>query len=497
VYKVQTYLKVRQAYYNENKSIRQISREIGISRHLVGKMVKNALPPGYVRQKEILRPKLSDHVLWIDEILESDKKAHPKQRHTAKRLYHRLKEERAFTGGYTIVRTYVAKKRLKSKEMFVPLSHDPGMAQCDFGEAMARIQGKLCKAHYLVMQLPFSDDVFVKAFAAENTESFCDGHVSAFIYFGGVPYRILYDNTKIAVKKILKDGKRMQTDAFIALRSHYLFKEGFANVARGNEKGGVENLVGFVRRNFMVPLPDFESFDDLNAHLVACCLKRHDEIKRGHEKTVGQRLMQESFLPLPALPYECCRIQAGKVTSQGLVRFQNNDYSVPTHIGQQQVLIKGYVTLVRIIFENKCIAEHPRCYGREEVLFNPLHYLKLLERKTGAFEQAAPLKGWILPPIFQKVHDILYRKGGKDGRRSYIRILMFLETYGVGELKEALEQAVTQYVVDESVIKHLLRRLVEKKPVNLSLHEHPTVPVVCVPLPDLSVYGALLSCRVA
>lgn len=496
MYRVETYLKVRQAYYNESKSTRQIARELGITRWSVRKMIKNAGPPGYTRQQEIISAKLKDHITWMDEILEADKKAHPKQRHTAKRLYDRLREERSFTGKYTIVREYVARKRLRSKEMFVPLSHDPGMAQCDFGEAQVRIKGLLCKAHYLVMQLPFSDAVFVKAYPAENTESFCEGHASAFTYFGGVPHRILYDNTKIAVKKILKDGMRMQTEGFIALKSHYLFTEGFATVARGNEKGGVENLVGFARRNFMVPLPEFESFEALNAHLLACCIKRHTEIKRGHTITVGERFKQESFLRLP-VPYECCRVQPGKINSQGLVRFQNNDYSVPTRIGQQQVLVKGYVDKVQIIFEHKCIAEHLRSYGQEEVVFNPLHYLGLLERKTGAFEQAAPLKGWVLPPIFQKVHDIFYRKSGKEGRRSYIRVLRHLETYSILELEEALKQAVKQCVVEEEPITHLLRRLVEKRPENMSLLKHPTVPEVHIPKPDLKVYTNLLTCKVA
>lgn len=195
----------------------------------------------------------------------------------------------------TTVRTYVAKKRLKSREMFVPLTHEPGMAQADFGEAQVKINGEIRKAHFLVMQLPFSDAVFTKAYPCENTEAFVDGHQSAFCFFGGVPKRILYDNTTIAVKKIVKDGRRQQTTGFIELCSHFLFEEAVAAVGRGNEKGGVENLVGFVRRNFMVPLPNFESFQALNEHLAACCKKRQLTVVRGHKETVGERLTTESF----------------------------------------------------------------------------------------------------------------------------------------------------------------------------------------------------------
>jgi transposase len=211
VYKVQTYAIARHAYYNEGRSQRQIAQELGVNLRTVQKMLKHSAPPGYERIQPPLEPKLKDYKSWIDEILESDKRVHRKQKHTAKRIYDRLKEERGFTGGYTIVRTYVAKKRLKSKEMFVPLSHEPGMAQADFGVAQVKIKGEVCTAHFLVMQLPFSDAVFTKAYPCENTEAFTDGHQSAFCFFGGVPKRILYDNTTIAVKKILKDGQREQT----------------------------------------------------------------------------------------------------------------------------------------------------------------------------------------------------------------------------------------------------------------------------------------------
>lgn len=493
MYRVEIYFSVRHAHFIDGKSQRQIAKELGLNRRTVQKIVAQSTPCGYQRKKELARPKLCQHKEWLDGILESDKKVHRKQRHTAKRLYQRLKEECGYTGGYSTVRTYVAKKHLKSKEMFVPLSHDPGMAQADFGQAQAIINTLCCTIHFLVIQLPFSDVFFVKAYPWENTESFCDGHVAAFAFFGGVPLRILYDNTTIAVKKILGNGQRQETTAFMALRSHYLFTQAFANVARGNEKGGVENLVGYTRRNFMVPLPNFESFEALNTYLESCCRKRQLETVRGNKETIGARFTQESFLPLPNIPYEACRIQPGKINSQGLVRFQNNDYSVPTSMGQQKVLVKGYVDRVVIIFEGQSIAEHKRGYGQEEVFFNPMHYLKLLERKTGAFIQAAPLKGWGLPPIFQKVHDILYRKEGKEGRRQYIRILQLLEHYSVAVLKMALEQAVALEVVTEQAIKHLLKRQIENRPPNLALINYPMIPIIHVAQTNIKVYAGLLS----
>lgn len=488
MYNVQLYEKVRRANIIEGKSQRKIAKELGINRRSIQKMLVHSTPPGYERIVPPPKPKLGDYLSWIDAILEADKKVHAKQRHTAKRIHQRLVAEFSFNGSYSSIRTYIAKKRNSCKEMFVPLSHEPGMAQCDFGEAIVVIAGIECKAHFLVMQLPFSDAVFVKAYPAENTETFCDGHVSAFIFFKGVPKRILYDNTTIAVKKILGDKTRDQTEGFIALKSHYLFIEAFANVARGNEKGGVENMVGYVRRNFMVPKPEFESFEAFNAHLEACCLKRFEEIKRGHKITVSERFAQESFLPLPSIAYECCRVQSGKINSQGLVRFQDSDYSVPTSIGQQNVLIKGYVDCVQILFEQKVIAEHSRTYEKESVVLNPLHYLTLLERKAGAFHQAAPMKAWQLPAVFERIQERLEKKDGKEGIRAYIRILRLLETYSIKEVEIALKAAIVQDIVNEIAIVHLIKRRKEKRPANLSLVNHPRVPAIHVANQNLAIY---------
>ena len=173
------------------------------------------------------RPKLGAWIGTIDQILEADKAEGKKQRHSAKRIFERLRAEHGYTGGYTIVKDYVRLRKLSQREMFVPLEHPPGDAQADFGEAMVVIGGVERKAHYLAMDLPQSDDGFVMAFPAETTEAFLEGHNHAFAYFGGVPRTILYDNTKLAVARILGDGTRSKTRAFSELQSHYLFAEKF------------------------------------------------------------------------------------------------------------------------------------------------------------------------------------------------------------------------------------------------------------------------------
>ena len=217
----------------------------------------------------------------------------------------------------------------------MPLSHPPGHAQCDFGEAVVIIGGMQRKAHYLILDLPHSDGCFVKVYPAETTEAFLDGHFSAFAF--------LYDNTKLAVARILGDGRRKRTKAFTELQPHYLFDDRFGRPAKGNDKGKVEGMVGYVRRNFLVPIPPFESFDALKAHLKRRCLERMGATLRGHAETIGQRMERDldALLPLPPVPYDACDRQAGRVSSLSLVRYRTNDYSVPVAYGHWDVLVRG------------------------------------------------------------------------------------------------------------------------------------------------------------
>ena len=257
------------------------------------------------------------------------------------------------------------------------------------------IAGVEQKAHFQCFDLPHSDDCFVIAFPAENTEAFLEGHNQAFAYFGGVPRTILYDNTRIAVKEIAGDGERKPTEAFSGLQSHYLFAAKFGRPGKGNDKGNVEGLVGYARRNFMVPVPRAASWEELNAHLREECVKRRQRKLWGHQETIAERFERdrEKLLPLPPTPYEACEKRTTRASSQALVRYETNDYSVPTEYGHRQVLVKAFVWEVVISCSSEVIARHPRSYGREEMIFNPLHYLALLEQKTNALDQAAPLQG--------------------------------------------------------------------------------------------------------
>jgi transposase len=408
--RVELYGRVRHAVMIDGLSQREAARHFGIDPRTVKKMMSYSVPPGYVRTKPPARPKLDPFIGVIDRILAEDKERPKKQRHTSKRIFERLRDEYGFAGGITIVKDYICAARQRQREMFVPLTHPPGHAQVDFGEALAVIGGVERKIHFLAMSLPHSDACFVKAYPGETTEAFCDGHVAGFAFFGGVPRSILYDNTKIAVARILGDGKRQRTRVFSELRSHYLFEDRFGRPGKGNDKGKVEGLVGYCRRNFLVPMPRFATFDELNAHLEVCCRKRWAERLRRHEQTIGDRLARDRAVlqRLPAIAYDACDKRAGRVSSLSLVRYRGTDYSVPT-----------------------------RSYEHEDFVFDPLHYLSLLEQKTNALDQAAPLAGWVLPPVFSDLRRLLEARMGKKGKREYVQVLRLLETFPLDDVRAA------------------------------------------------------------
>ena len=419
---VESYAAVRRFVFVEGHSRREAARVFGLNRETVAKMCRFSLPPGYTRKEPAAKPKLGPLLPVIDAILEADRTAPVKQRHTAKRIFERLRDEHGFAGGYTVVKDHVRLCRARGRETFVPLAHPPGHAQVDFGEAVGVIGGVRQKIHFLCMDLPQSDACFVKAYPRETTEAFLDGHVSAFAFFGGVPLSILYDNTTIAVAKILGDGKRERTRAFTELCSHYLFRDRFARPAKGNDKGKVEGLVKFSRRHFMVPVPHAASFDDLNAMLEERCRARQRDHAGRHSETIGERLVADSVAlrPLPVVPLEPCEKRSGRVSSMALVRYRTNDYSVPTSYGFQDVVVKGFVDEVVILCGGKEIARHQRCYGEGAFVANPLHYLALIETKPGALDQAAALQGWGLPDVFQHLRHLLEARMGNRGKREFI-----------------------------------------------------------------------------
>ena len=492
---MEMWAEVRRRVLVEGLSKRAACREYGLGWETLDKILGHAEPPGYRLNGQRARPKLGPFTGVIDEILvtDADPSTPRKQRHTAKRIFERLRDEHGYSGSEVQVRRYVAEHRRVRAEVFVPLSHPPGEAQFDFGEATVEIAGERVKAALAVMTLPYSDAFFVSAYPRECTETFQQGHVSGFEYFGAVPTKTAYDNTTIAVSKVMGGSQRLLTREFLRLESHYLFTHRFCRVARGNEKGHVENLVGFGRRNFLVPVPAFGTFAELNAHLARSCDADLDRRVRGKGTTKRERLAEDraAMLALPAVSFEARRVEQRRANSLSLVRFDRNDYSVPTAYAHHDLTVVGGVDHLTIAAGTQIVATHHRRWGREQVAFNPVHYLALLERKPGALDSARPLEAWNLPPCFALLRRRLEADLASGGTREFIKVLRLMERASLHELTGAVGQALTIGATGADAVGLILAHS-QERPVGLfSLDGHPHLKSVVVDDIDLGAYRAL------
>jgi transposase len=490
---MEQWAEIRRRFFNREASKREILRETGMHWTTLEKILSNSAPPGYQMTESREKPKLGDHMAWIRDVLKADKALPKKQRHTAVRIWTRLREERGFTGGYTVVREAVSEIKRTSREVFMPLRHAPGEAQVDYFFALVNMAGVLRKVAFFCMALPYSDMFFIKGFPSECTESFWDGHVEAFAFFGGVPCRITYDNSRIAIRMITGCHARELTDGFLELASHYLFEYHFCTVRRPNEKGVVENTGKYARSNFLVPVPQVADFDELNAVLAEKCWNDGSRRLRGQGAIKHELLKEEAFLPIPEGAFDACRKVATGANSLSLVRFDDNDYSVPVDWAHHELTVKGYIGRVEICTRvGKRIARHDRLWGKEAISYEPVHYLPLLERKPGALDHAAPLFGFELPGCFDTLRRKLESQKGHAGTKDYIRVLRLIERFSIQRVKTAIEKALPLPCPSPEIVK--LYCLPEESPdvSTFCLEGREHLRGVMVERPDLKGYGALL-----
>jgi Mu transposase-like protein len=281
-----------------------------------------------------------------------------------------------------------------------------------------------------------------------NSYKTCKGTVNLFLrafeFFGGVPTRITYDNSRVMVAKILEKRDRRLTDGSLRLKSHYLFDHHFCQVRRGNEKGVVEGVVRYARQNFMVPVPKVHDFAELNQHPEHCCRRDLGRRLRGRTARKEELLEgdREAFLALPEVPFEACRKASTFANSLSLIRFDCNDYSVPVGYAHHSIVVKGYFERVELCHKDKVVAKHQRIWERERIKFEPVHYLALLEKKPGALDHARPLVGWDLPECFDVLRRRLDTELRDEGTREYIRVLRLLEKHPRKQLSRAVKQAL-------------------------------------------------------
>jgi transposase len=492
--------RIRRMVLVEGKSQRAVSRETGYSRNTVAKMLVDSQPPRYQLDKERVSPVLGPFKAIVDAWVGEDEKKVKKKRRTAKRMYDILHDEYGYRGAESTLRRYVGQARKKARhKVYVPLAYEPGeVAQVDFGEADVVVAGEAVTAQMFLMWLGYSSSTFLKVYPGQTQEVFFDGHASSFAFFGGVPRQIWYDNLKIAVAKVLEGRNRQEQEAFISFRSHYLFEAHFCNTAAGWEKGGVEGRVGYCRRNWLLPRREFPSWEALNEYLAEQCQSEWLRQLRGRNETIGQRLAyeQEAFLPLPPMSYPCCKTVPVRANHLSLVSFGTNRYSVPVDHAHEKLLLRAYVDRVEISNGCQLVASHARCWGREQDVLNPLHYLPLLARRPRALHQAKPIRQWQRrwPAVFDTYWDVLQQKlPERQSTATFIRILGLCEAHPEGVIAQALEQALAHHCYEYDGVRELLRRVLEPDlPPPLNLATRPMLKKVQVTPADLKQFDRLM-----
>jgi len=484
------YVRVRWMVEREGESLREVSRQTGFHRDTIKKILAQTAPPRYRRKTEPRRPVLGPFIGIIEEILKRDSEGVPyKQRHTGKRLWDRLREEHGYRGGYTQVCAYVRARAERLQEAYVPLAFPPATAQADWGEAVAIDKGLVRKVHLFVLTLPWSNARFVAVFPRPTLEFFLEGHRRAFAFFGGVPRCIVYDNLKSAVVRTRRP--RVLNKTFQVFVDHHLFEPRFCNKGRGNEKGHVENGVKWARRNLFVPLPHFSEWEGFNQRLAQECRRRQD-----------QRLDEErpSFLSVPPWPIPVGGKQSWTVSSLCLVRFDNNDYSVPCEFAHQHVSLRADVGQVRIFApqviaaQAPLLAVHRRCHLLRQTIYEPRHYLPLVARKPRTLDDGAPMQQlWQeLPACFALLRRRLEQdQEGTKGTRQFITVLMLLKDHPLRHVSRAVERALALGVEDPEAIRNLLLCPPEQTPSPLDLSGRAHLALYTLPPPSLSRYGAL------
>jgi len=492
---------IRRKVLLDGHSQRDVAKELGHSRKTVAKALSHPNPPGYRMDKARASPVMDRYREQIQQWMESDKAAPPKQRHTAQRMFERLRDEHGFTGDAGTVRRFVARlKAQQPREAFMPLLFDAGEeAQVDWGEAKVIENGTPRTVQLFCMRLSHGKASFVYPYERATMEAFLDGHVRAFAFFGGVPRRVAYDNLKSAVTHVGRGRERQLNERFLQLRSFYLFETRFCNIESGNEKGDVENLVKRSQRTYLTPVPEVTNIaGHLAGKLEADC--RRDLLKVDDRQTLsrGELLEKEraAFLPLPPAPFRACREEATHVSKQLLVRFDGNDYSVPTEHAHRPCVARGFVDRVEIEVNHEPVAVHSRSYGQGQFVLEPVHYLKLLERKPGSLDNARPFKiehlgaGWG-EELGAMRKELEYRQPGGVGTKQFIDILLLMLIHSMEAVKRAVGVCVSRRAYSVAAVVNVLRNEPPRAVLRLDLSSRDELSGVGDGIRPLSIYDQL------
>lgn len=485
---------IKHLYENEEKSLREIAKITDLSFQTVQKYaymdnwnedhMPNIDPDNY--------PVLRDYIPIIDQWLENDMRQPRKQRHTSTRIHNRLKNEHDFKGCYSSVKRYVNKKKFLMKqtaEGFLPLVQPMANAQIDFGSfKYINAQGLDKTAFALTITFPYSNKGFTQVFKAQNQECLLEGMKSIFKYIGGVPVRIKADNMTTAVAKILSGGKRELSDGFSRFMLHYRFKAEFCNPASGNEKGNVENKVGYSRRNFFVPIPVIEDFEAFNINLLKLCEEDGERLHYKHNSPINELFKEEQLhlLVLPQHDYDVFRYETACINNYGYIAIDNNKYGVSPELSGKNVQVKIYYDKIEIYFEHSLLKVYGRSYLRGEEIIDWKQYLPLLCKKPGAVEHTRFFNQ--LPKLWQSHLKLL--EGNE--RKSALMLLMEIVNDNNIEICDNVIVLANNYGrTDIDSLRHcyynLSKKAISPAPLNLSA-KAPTLDYN----PNLSSYDNLI-----
>lgn len=498
---------IRREFEHGAGTIRAVAKKLGIHRRMVRQALASALPPERKRS-EREQPRLGPVKGFIDGILEADREAPRKQRHTAHRIYVRIRRECPNVEvSESTVRRYVCWKKqamgVEAKEVYIAQTYAFGEeAQVDWYEAYANFAGDQQKVYVFCMRSMGSGAGFHCAYLHATQQAFLEAHELAFAWFGGVFRRLRYDNLKAAVKRVLRGSRREETERFIGFRSHWGFASEFCTPGEGHEKGGVEGEGGYFRRNHMVPVPQVRDLADLNEWLLKSCGEDGQRIIGERTETAGVLMIRERehLGPLAKERFDLAELSFPEVDSSGCVTVRTNRYSTPLRPGME-AQVKLYPAYIEVWQEGRRVARHERCYRRRQQILDLEHYLEPLSRKPGALAGSTALLQWRQQGRWKPSHDQLWqvlnaRHGRQNGTRLMVEVVGLGREHGYDRLEQVVEKALALGCSDAEAIRYLLleNRLERKAPERI---DTTALAGYDRPMPSLTDYDCLLSMQEA
>lgn len=492
---VETIAKIRRYHFVHGRGIKEISRKLGVSRNTVRKVLRgDSTEHQYIRNTQPM-PRLGEYVVMLGRLLEEDWEQPRKRRLTARRLYDLLRVE-GYSGSYDSIQRFTKQWREKKGKdpgnAFIPLHFVAGDAfQFDWSHELVVLGGITVKINVAHFRLCHSRLFFVVAYLRESAEMVFDAHNQAFSFFGGVCRRGIYDNMSTAVNKVLQGKERIFNRRFVQLCSHYLLEPVACTPAAGWEKGQVEKQVKNVREWLFSPRPRFKDLEELNCWLRGQCIaiskkRNHPEDK---ERTIWALFQEEqsSLIPITT-PFDGYAEKECRVTSTSLVNYDRNQYSVSSKVAGKTATIRATADLIQVIKDGEVVGEHVRRFGRGRTIYDPWHYLGVLEKKPGGLRDGAPFKNWDLPSPLLRVQQRLLSRPGGD--REFVNILNGVQVYGLDIAEQACKKALADTTVRSEVVLNLMARALDPPPID-PIETPDSLRLAEEPLANCSRYDAL------